>query len=207
MTKLIADEARNAAFGETEIIAVNPVASPPAIQGQEDGDAALPHLIELFDRMLADQEFDAVIIACFDDTGLWQLKGRSNVPVIGIGEASFHAAMLFGRSFSIVTTLPVSVPVIEQNIVSQGITGRCAQVRATNIPVLELEANPEASVARISEEIEAAISAGNCDAIVLGCAGMADITETLQARFDVPIVDGVKAAVGLCETLHKLRAS
>ncbi len=205
MTELIGEEARSVATGGTDIVAVNPVNSPPAIQGPADGKAALPHLMEVFDHELATADFDAVIVACFDDTGLWQLKARAAIPVIGIGEAGFHAAMLAGERFSVVTTLPVSVPVIEQNIADQGMSTRCVKVRATEIPVLGLEIDPDGSVARISQEIEAALIEDKCNAIVLGCAGMADISGALQAKFEVPIIDGVKIAVGFCETLHKAR--
>ena len=205
MTELVATEAKSIAADQTEIFAVNPTDSPPAIQGADDGEAALPHLIDLFDQQVAEHDFDAAVIACFDDTGLWELKGRAGIPVVGIGEAGFHAAMLFGSRFTVITTLPASVPVIEGNIKRQGMLERCAEVRATNIPVLELEAKPEASVKRISEEIDAALDSGKCDSIVLGCAGMADIAEHLQSKYAVPIVDGVKAAIGLCETLHKVQ--
>jgi allantoin racemase len=35
------------------------------------------------------------------------------------------------------------------------------------------------------------------DAIVLGCAGMADLCARLSARVDAPVIDGVVAAVAL----------
>ena len=206
MTELVAREARSSASVDTEIIAVNPIDSPPAIQGPKDGDAALPYLIELFDEKLSEDDFDAVIIACFDDTGLWQLKKRTHTPVIGIGEAGFHAAMLFGERFTVVTTLPISVPVIEKNIFQQGISSRCATVRASNIPVLELEADPKASMKRIAEEIEEAVENDQCDAIILGCAGMADIAKKLQSKFNLPIIDGVKTAVIMSEMLANIRS-
>jgi allantoin racemase len=206
MTDLVAAEARGAAAPGTEIVAVNPAEGPLAIQGVEDGAAALPHLIAMFDREMAAGTYDAVVIACFDDTGLWLLKERTSVPVVGIGEAGFHAAMLLGKRFTVITTLPVSVPVIEQNIVEQGITERCAEVRATSIPVLDLEADTAASLNRIAEEIEAGLTSAPCDTIILGCAGMANIVPPLKSRFGLPIIDGVKSAIGLCETLHRTRA-
>ena len=41
-------------------------------------------------------------------------------------------------------------------------------------------------------------------AIVLGCAGMADLYHTLQQRLGVPVIDGVGAAVNLAEGLDAL---
>lgn len=207
MTELVASEAKSVANPDTQIVAVNPKNSPPAIQGAADGKLALPHLYELFDKMLATQNFNAVIIACFDDTGLWQLKKKSPIPVIGIGEAGYYAAMLLERRFSVVTTLPISVPVLEENILDYGISSRCARVRASNVPVLELEANPELAIKNIEAEIKAALKEDEATAIVLGCAGMADVASELEQKFNVPIIDGVKSAIGLCEALVKVKAS
>jgi len=204
MTEGIAAEAKLAAGPNTEIFAINPKHAPPAIQGAEDGEAALPHLIDLFDEIMAEQIFDAAIIACFDDTGLWELKQKSSTPVIGIGEASYIAAMLFARKFSVVTTLAVSVPVLEQNIADYGFASRCAKVRASDVPVLELETNPDGAIEKIEAEIAMALAEDDASAIVLGCAGMADLTVQLEGKFGVPVIDGVKAAIGLCEALDKV---
>src|SRR5438067_532625 len=42
------------------------------------------------------------------------------------------------------------------------------------------------------------------EALVLGCAGMADLAAELTARHGLPVVDGVAAAVALAETLVRL---
>ena len=57
--------------------------------------------------------------------------------------------------------------------------------------------------ARISAEIEAAMREDRAEAIVLGCAGMADLAARLSARHGLPVVDGVAAAVGLAEALAR----
>lgn len=207
MTDLVRQEAMRVAHPSTEIVAINPTDSPEAIQGPEDGEAALPHLFALFDEEMARTSYDAVVIACFDDTGLWTLKACSPVPVIGIGEASFHAAMLLAHRFSVVTTLAVSVPVLEDNIQQHGIGARCAKVRASDVPVLEIEANPELAHQKIEAEIALALAEDDIQAIVLGCAGMADIGFRLSQKFNIPVVDGVKAAIGLCEALEKVEAA
>ena len=54
--------------------------------------------------------------------------------------------------------------------------------------------------ARISAEIDHAIADDRAEAIVLGCAGMADLAAALAAEHGLPVVDGVGAAVKLAES-------
>lgn len=199
MTASIGEAARAAAAPGTIVTAMNPETGPPAIQGPEDGAAALPGLFSLFDREIVERDdYDAVIIACFDDTGLMDLRARSPVPVVGIGEAGYLAAIRMGKRFSVVTTLAVSVPVLEANIAAYGLGHACARVRASGVPVLALEEDM-ASAARIEAAIDAALREDGCDAIVLGCAGMARLAERMQAAHGIPVIDGVAAAVAWCE--------
>ena len=205
MTQTIAAQATAVARPGTLIRAVNPTDTPPAIQGPEDGEAALPGLFALFARETADWSPDAVVIACFDDTGLAELKRRSAIPVLGIGEAAFHAAMLLGGRFSVVTTLDVSVPVIEDNISRYGFAERCALVHASGVPVLDLEDARDSAAEAIAGGIAAAVAQNAPDTIVLGCAGMAGMAERMTERFRRPVIDGVTAAVVLAEALHALQ--
>lgn len=207
MTRSIEAAAKAAAGKGTTITALNPHDTPPAIQGAEDGAAALPGLYRLFHAEVVEKGgYDACIIACFDDTGLMALKRRSPVPVIGIGEAAFHAATLLGERFSVVTTLGVSVPVIEGNLAAYGFAARCGKVRASEVPVLALETDKDASCETIAAEIAVAIADDKPDAIVLGCAGMADLALTLSDRFRLPVIDGVAAAIALAEGLRAANA-
>ena len=202
MTTKIAAAARAAAGPATRITAINPRQGPAAIQGPEDGAAALPGLYALFDhRLEIDDSITAVVIACFDDTGLFELKARSPVPVIGIGEAAYHVASVAALKFSVVTTLPVSVPVLEENLRLIGLASRCAKVRASDVPVLELEDPASNARHRIEQEIETALKEDGIGAIALGCAGMADLASDLAAKFQVPVIDGVASAVRLAEAV------
>lgn len=204
MTRKIEAAAKSIAALGTQITAMNPLTGPPAIQGPEDGEAALPGLYALFEKEIIEKRaHDMVIIACFDDTGLLNLKRRSVTPVLGIGEAAFHAAMLISERFSVVTTLGVSVPIIEDNIYRYGFASRCSRVRASEIPVLDLEDAEDSVIETLASEIELAIEQDDCGAIVLGCAGMADLSTTLSSRFGIPVIDGVAAAVSLCEALSR----
>jgi allantoin racemase len=202
MTEKVGQAAMLVAAPGTEVVARNPATGPASIQGPEDGEAALPGLFAEIDKA---EGFDAIIIACFDDTGLYAARQRTRVPVVGIGEAAYHYAMLVAERFSVVTTLSVSIPVIQENIMRYGLSARCGKVRASNVPVLELERPGSVARETISDEIATALLHDNSDAIVLGCAGMADLAADLSARHNVPVVDGVAAAVKLAEGLVTMR--
>ena len=146
----------------------------------------------------------AHVIACFDDTGLDAARCIASGPVIGIGEAAFHAASLISGKFSVITTLSRSIPAIAHNLTRYGLAARAAGLRAAEVPVLALEDATSDALARISAEIEAAKAEDHCEAIVLGCAGMADLAGSLAARHGLPVVDGVACAVAFAESLARL---
>lgn len=204
MTAEIAEAARACAHPDTKITAVNPPDDPASIHGPEDGEACLSGLFKIFDESLNAQPYDAVLIACFDDTELWELKKRVPIPVIGIGEAAFHAATMLGHTFSTVTTLSASIPVIEANIKSYGFADRSIQVRASDVPVLEVGQHTRQI---IHDEALRACQEDKCDVIVLGCAGMAGLAQSLSIALDRPVIDGVSAAIGFCETLVRTHAA
>ena len=201
MTRKIAAAAMAAAAPGTQITAVNPDHGPESIEGYYDEAFSVPGLVSEIRRH---PESDAVVLACFDDSGLDAARCTGPAPVIGIGEAAFHLASLISVRFGVVTTLNRSVPAIEHNLVRYGLASRCAKVRASEVPVLELEVPGSGARARISEEIRAAIAQDRAEAIVLGCAGMADLAHSLSQEHGVPVLDGVSCAVKLAESLVAL---
>jgi allantoin racemase len=124
--------------------------------------------------------------------------------VLGIGEAAFHLASMISNRFSVITTLSRSVAAIEHNLKRYGLATRCARVRASEVPVLELEDPQSDARARITAEIRKALAEDQIEAIVLGCAGMAQLAAELSEELGVPVVDGVAAATKLAESLVSL---
>jgi allantoin racemase len=198
MTEKAVKSARAVARPGTEIIAATPSGNPPSIQGFYDVAMSLPGLLAEIERH---PEADAVVIACFDDTGLDAARCVVDVPVVGIGEAAFHAASFLSCRFSVVTTLRRSVPGIEANLVRYGLDARCGRVRSTEVPVLDLERGDPETVDRIADEIRRAIEEDEAEAVVLGCAGMTDLMADLSARFGIPVLDGITSAVTFAEAL------
>lgn len=166
---------------------------PAAIQGRDDGDAATPPLLALAEKAV-DQGASGIIVGCFDDTAIPTISIQAPCPAIGIGQAAYYYCALRNWRFSVVTTLSVSVPVLEENIANYGLQRFLGKVRASEIPVLELEDSPEASAKKILQEARAALNEDQVDAIVLGCAGMVRVTNFLRERLPCPVIDPVEAA-------------
>jgi allantoin racemase len=203
MTEKIATAARAVAGGD-EIIASTCHGSPPAIQGPEDDAACRPFVLAEIAK--AEREgASAAIIACFDDPGLAEARAAAGIPVLGIGQAGFHAAMLLGQRFSVVTTLPVAIPLIEENLHHYGLASACARVRAAGIQVLDLEEPGGAAADKVSAEIGRAKAEDGVGAIVLGCAGMADLVTRFETEHSLRVIDGVAAATVLARALVSLK--
>jgi len=201
MTQKIGEGARRIAASGTEIIAVNPDHGPASVEGYYDEALSLSGLISV---VRENTDADAIVLACFDDTGLDALRCMTDAPVLGVGEAAFHMASMLANKFSVVTTLSRSVPAIEHNLTRYGLATRCATVRAAEVPVLDLETKSGDARAQISAEISRAIEEDRAEAIVLGCAGMTDLANSLAEDHGVPVLDGVACAVGLCESMVRL---
>lgn len=189
------------ALPEAEIIGLTNTQGPPSIQGAEDGAAAVPGLLEL----IATTRADAIVIGCFDDTGLGAAQKIAPCPVIGIGQASFVMADLLGKRFSVVTSLAVSIPVIEGNIQAMGHGARCVSVRASGLPVLTIDEGSEDTRAALAQSFLQARDEDGAEAIVLGCAGMAPLASDLEARTGLPLIDGVRAAAHLAQAAAGFR--
>ena len=171
--------------------------APTAIQGPEDGELALPGVLEI----ISGSDFDAYVIACFDDTGLAEARTITQKPVIGIGQASFHLAALSSGRFSVLTTLAVSIQVIAENIDAQGFGSICDSVYASGVPVLDLETAPDESRGIISSHLQKMAVENPSNAVVLGCAGMTNIWNKLQPYHKITLIDPVAAAAKLIPVL------
>ena len=198
MTHKVDEAARKVAGPGTHIQSVNPEFGPVSIEGYYDEAFSVPGLLTEIGKA---RDMDAYIVACFDDTGLDAARCLAAGPVVGIGEAAFHMASLIAGKFSVVTTLSRSIPAIEHNLTKYGLVSRCAKVRASEVAVLDLERPDSDARAKISAEISRAKAEDRAEAIVLGCAGMADLANALSQEHGLPVVDGAAAAVKLCEGL------
>ncbi|UBU15948.1 aspartate/glutamate racemase family protein [Nonomuraea gerenzanensis] len=201
MTASIGRCARAVASPGTTVTAVSPAMGPESIESHYDEALAVPGV--LAEIAAGEREgVDAYVIACFGDPGLDAARELAGGPVVGIAEAAMHAATLVGRGFSVVTTLSRTVGRAWELAHRYGFAAACKGVHACDIPVLALEEPPARKA--VIELCAAALDHDGSDAIVLGCAGMADFCAEASRATGVPVIDGVGAATRFAESLVAL---
>jgi allantoin racemase len=203
MTEKIGDAARAVAAPGTEVTAVSPAMGPVSIEGYYDEAFAVPGLLDEVRKHEA-LGYDGYVVACFDDPGVDAARSIARGPVVGIAEAAMHVAALIANSFTIVSTQARSAPALEHLVLKYGFGHKCRGVRTAEFPVLALEDPASGAVDRLRAEIGRAVAEDRCEAILLGCAGMADLNAALAREFGLPVIDGVAAAVKLVEAVAGL---
>jgi allantoin racemase len=203
MTERIGEAARRAAAPGTVIIAANPQRGPVSIEGHYDEAVSVIGLLEEIRKGEA-EGCDGYVIACFGDPGLLAAREIARGPVVGIAEAAMHVASLIATGFSVVTTLDRTRVIAAHLAESYGMVRFCKAIRATEVAVLDLEDAASQARRTILEECRRAVIEDRSGAVVLGCAGMADLAADIAAEIKVPVIEGVAAAVKLVESLVSL---
>lgn len=203
MTETIATAARKVAAPTTRIVAVCPDDGVPSIEGHFDEAIAAIGVLEQI-KMGRQQGVSGHIIACFGDPGLLAARELAEGPVIGIAEAAMHMATLVATRFSIVTTLPRTLVIARHLLHQYGFQHHCAALHAIDLPVLALEDGSGMAQEKVRIRCMQAIQEDGCGAIVLGCGGMATLAEELTHELQIPVIDGVSAAVKMVESLVAL---
>jgi allantoin racemase len=191
--------ARKYAAAGTEIIARNPASGPCSIEGIYDELLSCAPTLEVALSEL--EHVDGIVIACYSDhPTVYALREITDKPVIGIAEASMLMACMLGYQFSVVTTNEEWVPLLWDAVRHYGLTDRCASVRSTGLQVLELESKSDAEINALMLSVsKKALDEDNAEVICLGCAGMSGLDKEMEPKLDVPVIDGVVAALKLLE--------
>ncbi|MFB9376842.1 aspartate/glutamate racemase family protein [Kineococcus gynurae] len=205
VTETIRRSAAAAVSAGTRVVALTPRFGPASVESNYESHLSAVGVLDAVQRH--DGPFDAVVHAGFGEVGREALQDVLTVPVVDITEAAAHTACLLGRTYGVVTSLTRAAPAIHDRLLLSGLAGRCVGIRAVDRPVLELDADPESTAKGFVTEAQALVDDHGAEVVLLGCAGMAGVTEAVQAALPVPVVDGVAAAARLAESLVGLGLS
>jgi allantoin racemase len=201
MTHHMVEAAAAAASAGTNVIGATVENGVPFIDGYHDEALAAAGVVRCIRER--DGSFDAAIIACFGDPGLYAAREVTEAPVIGIAEASFALAMTLGHRFAILSTIDRATPATLDLLRHYGIESRCAAIEPTGVEVLDLDADPAAAAGAVEDAGRRALAAG-AEALCLGCGAMVGTRARLEERLGVPVIEAVPAAVRVAESLVSL---
>lgn len=169
---------------------------PASVESAVDEVLAAPGVVDAAIRAEAEGA-DAVVIDCMLDPGLEAAREAVSIPVVGAGEAGLAAAAERGR-FSVVTVLDRQAPMFRDLARRHGLSDRLVSVRGIGVPVLALEQDRDASVARTIPACAAAMAEDGAQAIVFGCTGMLGFADPIADAMRLPegiVVDPLPNAI------------
>lgn len=166
---------------------------PPGIENQRQADLT----IALTLRLAAAQKHAAgYVIACFGDPGLHALRDQTALPVVGIQEAAVMTALTLGQRFGVIAILPASIPRHLRAFGAMGVLDRLAGDRALGLGVADL-ADEEKSLSAMVTTGKRLRDDDGANVLIMGCAGMAQYRDILEAETGLPVVEPTQAAAAM----------
>jgi allantoin racemase len=178
---------------------------PSAVASNADVALLVPELLRSVPKWM-EASYDAVIIGCFSDPGIAAIRDVTDIPMIGPGISAMHLAAQFGERFSVLSSDPTPKGLLAR-LRSLGVAELFVSERSVGCSVLDLVRRPDEAFNGILEAARNCIEDG-ADILVLGCLGMGftpRLTERLQDRVGVPVVNSVLAGLKVAEAAVSLR--
>jgi len=195
LTATITKAAQGVAGAGVRVTGVHPAVGVPSVESHAEEAVAAVGVIE---QVRAHQaETDAFVIACFGDTGVAAARELATCPVVGMTEAALQTACLVAHRFAVITLPARTIAHSDRVVRALGLEHRCT-VTAVDVAVAELV---DGSTHLLDAFAQAARTADHAEAVVLGCAGLADLVDPLSERLGMPVIDGVAAGVGIAAGL------
>lgn len=176
-----------------EITCVTLTEGPFGIETQADVEAVTLPLRAL---VVADNESDAFVIACYSDPGLHVCREATERPVFGINECAVLTALAKGDRFGVLAIKEASVRRHIRYLRQMGLLDRLAGERPLDMRVAETASGP-GTLARMVEVGRELRDQDGADVVVMGCAGMARHRLALEKKLGMPVIDPCQAAVAM----------
>lgn len=178
---------------------------PASVESAFDEALALPDTLRCIVEAQRDG-CDGVVINCFGDPGLQAGREVVDIPVVGPCQAAMHLATILGHRFGVLSVLENVRLLLNHLAETYGLAARYGSFRSVDIPVLELESDPERLAQALSEQALRAVRDDGVDVVILGCTGMFGCAAAIRANLlkegiGVPVIDPLEAAVSLAITL------
>jgi Asp/Glu/hydantoin racemase len=165
---------------------------PYGIESQADVDGVAMPLA----RMVAREEADAYVIACYSDPGMHVCREATLRPVFGIAECGVLTALARADRFGVIAIKAKSIRRHLRYLRQMGLMERLAGERPLEMSVAET-ASGEGALIRMIQVGGQLRDLDGAEALVMGCAGMARHRRALEDELGIPVIDPTQAAVAM----------
>jgi allantoin racemase len=201
MTKNIRESAADVFQSPWEFSTAQPPGGPDSIDSLYESGLAAVGMLDLLEEMDA---ADGVVIACFSDPGLFEFRELLDVPVVGVAEASFLAAIMISYRFGILGGSPKDIPWMESILCKYGLEKRCSGIQPMGPGYTLSGEHSAATLAGLVGAGKDLINRG-AESLILGCAGWGIHRPVLENELSVPVIDPVGVACWQLKMLVELR--
>ncbi len=120
-----------------------------AIEAAVDEMRCAPLVVDVVEARAA--EYDAMAIDCFADPGLRAAREIARIPIVGAAEASLCLALQLGQRIGVVSPSSLAAKDAQYMAGAYGLSSRLAGAVGVDIPIVDLEKDPEATTAALVE--------------------------------------------------------
>lgn len=153
-------------------------------------------------RYAAEEGYDALVMGCFYDTALEDMREISGeAVVVGPCQAGVQIAANLANRFSVLVGRTKWIEQMQSNVRSYGYEHMLASMRSIATPANELQASTCETTNRFVEVGRQAIEEDRAEALVLGCTCSFGMHEALQEELNVPVIDPIYAPFKVAEHL------
>src|SRR5699024_3348246 len=104
------------------------------------------------------------------------------------------------KKFGLLVASEKAVPMMEDMVNQYGLRNRLSSIETIGIKVLETEENKVKSIKKLESVDRIAIEKG-AEVLILSCAGMTGLRDSLESVLNVPIIDPVVVGYKMLESL------
>lgn len=149
---------------------------------------------------------DAVVIDCMADPALMAAREVVKIPVFGAAQSTMHIAAMLSHRFAILTVFPSCHQQFENQAALYGLSSKLAGLRSFDLPVLEIDKDPERTDQLLLDAALQAIKLDGAHALIFGCTGLFGYSQKLKnklsdAGYDLPIIDPLPTTVQLAAAM------
>ncbi|MCD6370645.1 MAG: aspartate/glutamate racemase family protein [Thermoplasmata archaeon] len=162
-------------YSQDKLKIVNVKNGPETIEGFMTKTIACESILEIVDEL---KDGSAVVINCFGDPCLFELRELLNIPVFGAGETTMHMAAMLGE-FSVIGPGDNMISWTRIQAREYGVFDKLISVEKVHLTVKDILSAAESVYQSTKKAAVKSIKDG-ADVVVLGCTGFSVMAERLQ---------------------------